>query len=274
MKRGNIDRKPDRLREIATLIGLPVSTDSSIETSVVSNSLATDTNSTTEASYATFGDEVVSRVEVQSSTDRIPWHGSWAGKFEMRRSGEALTKIPSFRKRPPSKKEAPTPNRTSTWPWIVCASFVVAVVAFWHGKVVDRRYETFLPAVWHWDHNIYMPISSAGTRDSPATLIAQVVPGSALSRLGDISMRPNRAYARQWGVDFVRYDSGRSSYDPRACFEKVAVLNEILDRQSNDTSDGKYSWQRDSGIEYESILLLPADAILMELDTGFNSASG
>jgi hypothetical protein len=146
---------------------------------------------------------------------------------------------------------------------------IIAVIAFWHGTPVDPRYQTFMPAEWHWDHNIYVPTvaGGAGGGDAPASLIAQVVPGAALSQLGDISMRPNRAYARQWGLDFARYDSGRPFYDPRGCFEKVAVLNEILDQQSNDTSDGKYSWQRDYNIEYDSVLLLPADAILMELDT-------
>jgi len=85
-------------------------------------------------------------------------------------------------------------------------------------------------------------------------------------------MQPNRAYARQWGIDFVRYDSGRSSYDRRACFEKIAVLNEVLDRQNNETSDGKYPWHHDQSIQYEYILLLPADAILMELDTDILAA--
>ena len=263
MKRGRIDRNRDRFRKI-------VSTDSFTETSVVLNSTATEVKSPTTISYATFREEAVSRVEVQGATDRIPWHESWAGKFETRRSGGTVTKMPASRNQPPpSNNEAPFPNATSTWRRIVYASLIIAVVAFWHGKSVDRRYETFLPAEWHWDHNIYMPNvgGSSGTSDSGATLIAQVVPGTALSCLGDISMRPNRAYARQWGVDFVRYDSGHSSYDPRACFAKVAVLNEILDRQSNNTNDGRFSWQHDLNVGYESILLLPADAILMELDT-------
>lgn len=163
---------------------------------------------------------------------------------------------------------------TSTWRAIIVLSVGFAIVGL-HGKAANSKYNNFMPAEWHWDHNIYIPKDSFGDvvgstnshKKLPASLIAQVVPGAALRDLEDISSRPNRAYARQWGLDFARYDSGRSSYSPRSCFEKVAVLNAVLDKQSNETSDIISLWSHNPRVQYDSILLLPPDSIVMELDT-------
>ncbi len=159
---------------------------------------------------------------------------------------------------------------TRTWRGIIFLSVAIAMIAYLHDKAVDSTYMNFMPAEWHWDHNIYITKDStevAIRRDVAVSLIAQIVPGRALGHLEDISSRPNRAYARQWGLDFARYDTGHSSYNPRACFEKVVVLNAILDRQSNYTGDLISLWSHNPRVEYEFILLLPPDSILTELDT-------
>jgi hypothetical protein len=167
---------------------------------------------------------------------------------------------------------------TSTWKAIIFCSVAIAIIAFLHNKAVNYRYTTFMPAEWHWDHNIYIPKESSGEvasalshKNAPVSLITQVVPGAALRNLEEISSQPNRAYARQWGLDFARYNSGRSSYNPRSCFEKVAVLNAILDKQSNTTSDVVSLWSHNPNVQYDSILLLPPDSIVMELDTNIIS---
>lgn len=264
MKRGRIDREGDRHREIPESVTFQETTDTSTATPLLSNNTSSCLpNEVNSKVYTTFGDtKNVPNKEWNLASNRIPWHESWANKIETRRSGASFVKTPKFLTRSSSSGIDVHPDSSSTWRMFGYASMVVVILALWNGNGGDPRYQTFMPAEWHWDHNIYAP-----TTGTSASLIAQVVPGTALHQLGDISTRPNRAYARQWGLDFARYDSGRSSFDPRACFEKVAVLNELLDRQSNETSDGKYSWQRDSIVEYESILLLPVDAIVMELDT-------
>jgi hypothetical protein len=126
-----------------------------------------------------------------------------------------------------------------------------------------------MDAEWHWDHNVYVERDNADVPPGEVTvsLIAQVIPGLSLRRLGDISSRPNRAYARQWGLDFARYDTALSTYNPRACFEKVAVLNAILDKQSNTSGDLISMWSHYPRVQYEFIMLLPPDSILTELDT-------
>lgn len=160
----------------------------------------------------------------------------------------------------------------STWKLIIFVSLGISLVAYIHYKGVEQKYNNFMPAEWHWDHNVYIPRENTGDpavnhRDAQLSVIAQVVPGNALRLLEDISSRPNRAYARQWSLDFARYDAGRSSYSPRACFEKVAVLNAILDRQGNATGDLISLWPHSQRVRYDSILLLPPDAIITELDT-------
>ena len=166
-----------------------------------------------------------------------------------------------------------------TWRAIAVLSVTFGIVAVLHTKTSNYKYNnTFMAADWYWDHNIYVPKDSSGDltlptvshRNTPASLIAQIVPGTAFRMLEDISSRPNRAYARQWGFDFARYDSGRASNNPRACFDKVAVLNAILDKQSNTTtinSDVISFWSHYPRVQYEYILLLPPDSIVMKLDT-------
>lgn len=158
---------------------------------------------------------------------------------------------------------------TRTLSIVIFLSLTIAMVAYVRDTIRNSRHNAFMDAEWHWDHNVY--IGKDNVDNSPGevvvSLIAQVIPGTTLSRLGDISSRPNRAYARQWGLDFARYDTGLSSYNPRACFEKVFALNAILDKQSNSTGDLMSMWSHYPRVQYDFILLLPPDSILTELDT-------
>lgn len=158
---------------------------------------------------------------------------------------------------------------TRTWSIIIFLSLIFAMIACLYDTIRNSRHNSYMNVEWHWDHNVYVGKDNADASPGAeaVSLIAQVIPGIAMSRLGDISSRPNRAYARQWGLDFARYDTGLSSYNPRACFEKVVVLNAILDKQSNSSGDLISMWSHYPRVEYEFILLLPPDSILMELDT-------
>lgn len=235
-------------------------------TSLLSNSTASLLSGEEITPCRTFSGE-----QEQKRPEGIRWDESWEQRVESRRSGGGNFKAPlSGGNIPiPSGKLCMTPPMLCSLRVIGCLSLVVVVLSFWHGKVNDPLYENFAPAKWHWDHNIYVPTTeiAATSSDSPHTLIAQVVTGSKLGQLADISMRPNRAYARQWSIDYVRYDSGRSAHNWRACFEKVAVLNEIFDQHGNRTSSGKYPWELDAGVQYSFVVLLPADAVVVELDT-------
>jgi len=110
---------------------------------------------------------------------------------------------------------------------------------------------------WSWDRNIYLPEGGEmqGTRFN---LMVQVVSSRSLKQLSDIVSIPNRAYARQWAVDYATVSSGRMAYSSHACFDKVYVLNTLLEQQQD-------VWPRRRG-HYDSVLLLPPDSIVTDLD--------
>jgi hypothetical protein len=118
-----------------------------------------------------------------------------------------------------------------------------------------------------WDHNIYMPPNSAKSAPYTHFLIAQ----EALASLTEISSKPNRAYARQHGMDYLRYAWGGPSSLYTQCFDKVVLINIITDKQSDEDE----AFQRGifpplfslpAQIEYDAVVLLPPDSIVMNLD--------
>ncbi|KAL7567552.1 hypothetical protein ACA910_000156 [Epithemia clementina (nom. ined.)] len=145
---------------------------------------------------------------------------------------------------------------------------------------------------WRWDHNVYAPRQQHSSGRTPAStapfastsmsadfveksadtrnmLLAQVTGGNEILRsLGDICSRPNRAYARQWGHDYVRYSKPAPSL-VRSCFDKVTLLSTILrlQKQTNDKSlDDNSNWVHPPGVVYDVIALFPPDAIITDLD--------
>ena len=163
-----------------------------------------------------------------------------------------------------------------------------------------QQLEAIATAEWIWDHNTYNPEESSkrneesydcveGAKDEyilndrPCQrnlLIAQVAGGTKdLVELADICSRPNRAYARRWGRDYVRYAKPRRNL-ARSCFDKVELLRAILDFQqqqeqqsissnSNTTTHSNHSWRdpiQPSRTSYDAVALFPLDAIISDLD--------
>lgn len=155
-------------------------------------------------------------------------------------------------------------NDAKVWKIAILVSFFIAILAYFHGK---SNYYSISPA-WSFDYNVYIPknedleLSIDTTRIS---LIAQVAPCRPLQRLVDITSRVNRAYAKEWGMDYTRYNSWHSS-DARSCFEKIFVLKTLLDKQNGEINESLPIWAHSRSIEYDSIILLPPDAILADLD--------
>jgi hypothetical protein len=120
-----------------------------------------------------------------------------------------------------------------------------------------------------WDHNIYMPSNSAKSPGNTHFLIAQ----EALASLTEISSQPNRAYARQHGMDYVRYARGGASSHYSQCFDKVFLTSMIMDKQSGqdeETPRGILAplFSLPARIEYDAVVLLPPDSIVTNLDYG------
>ena len=146
----------------------------------------------------------------------------------------------------------------------------------------DKNHPTPPPVpVWAWDHYLYRPQNSTqGFSDSSPVrddslvlnrnlLIAQVVAApyrsdlrATMAQFGEISNRPNRAYARQWGRNYVRYMPASQDISNTQCdgVDHVVVLNVILDAQQ------PHMTERQNSIRYDALVLLPPDAIITDLD--------
>jgi hypothetical protein len=182
-----------------------------------------------------------------------------------------------------------------SWKALMICSVLFAVLAC----LQHREQDVYSAPEWQWDHNVYVPrqdvrtdytSSSKATTTSTTTkynnpspnrkensigfedtiqrvsLMAQAVTSRPLRKLTDISSLPNRAYARQWGMDYVLYDSGRGSRNSKSCFDKVLILNTILDKQEREAKDFPPLWPHGPRVRYDALILLPPDSIVTELD--------
>eukprot|EP00980_Cylindrotheca_fusiformis_P030651 scaffold25176_cov191-Cylindrotheca_fusiformis.AAC.1 len=150
----------------------------------------------------------------------------------------------------------------NAWRIVIFISLLIAVIAY------CRNDPTSESPSWHFDYNVY---PRGGESDLDAnnrvSLIAQIVSSRPLESLVEVSSRPNRAYARAWRQDYAVYDTGRSTVLRRACFDKIVVLNAIIDRQMNEDGGPRSVWHDPGQVKYDSILLLSPDSIVTELDT-------
>jgi hypothetical protein len=173
-------------------------------------------------------------------------------------------------------------NHATTISWRIALFFSVAVfvIGTFRFKPVYENYENRTPE-WIWDRHVYMPRrrsdSTSGEKsendeivavsNGRIALIAQLTEGLAMKPFSDVSARPNRAYARQWKVDYVQYFAGRVSYSPKSCFDKALVLKTLAEKQLEEDHDPPHSlWPHPLRVQYDAVLLLPSDAIVMDMD--------
>ena len=70
-------------------------------------------------------------------------------------------------------------------------------------------------------------------------------------------------------MDYTLYDSDRSLGDTKSCFDKIMVLNTILDKQDRESTDPLPLWPFPPRVKYDALVLLPPDSIVTELDINF-----
>lgn len=205
----------------------------------------------------------------------------------------------------------------------ILLSIAIAIIAFrigtpYYSYIEESKMTMMMMPEWKWDRNVYIPptaIVAAHTENSPQqqepavvvvplrfSLIAQLAADAAMERLADVSSRPNRAYARQWKMDYVRYAAGRRAYSATSCFDAAYVLRAVIgmDAERHQGEDGAGEQEpsplssslslssppppapwpqqhplpspqpqpqpREAVVRYGSVVLLPADAIVMDLD--------
>eukprot|EP00977_Amphora_coffeiformis_P024711 scaffold16707_cov182-Amphora_coffeaeformis.AAC.5 len=175
------------------------------------------------------------------------------------------------------RKNHPTLSR-----WLLQGSWTMSVIlvlclALSYLRLKGDGDSFYSESEWIWDHNVYQPrhpstgnLSMAvETLELPANnhkrnlLLAQFSGSPALDTMASISSRPNRAYARQWVRDYVRYTGSSGKRLERACFDKVFILSTILAHQVHSDS----LWSPASRVQYDAIVILPPDAIITDLDS-------
>jgi hypothetical protein len=177
--------------------------------------------------------------------------------------------------------------------WWLIGLALIATCLMWarrHLFVSDDMYyyNGDTGAEWEWDHNVYMPRKAEKTNTPHAldggeetvvedethllpplprrnVLVAQIAASPAFHAFSSISSRPNRAYARQWKMNFVRI-SGSSSPLSRECLDRVHVLHSIVEKQELEKYEPPPAWPLPPRIVYDAILFLPPDAIITDLD--------
>ncbi|KAG7361250.1 hypothetical protein IV203_036350 [Nitzschia inconspicua] len=160
-----------------------------------------------------------------------------------------------------------------SWKAAMWLSVAVALIAAIRAKPVYEYYEDRTPE-WTWDRNVYLTRGGGSgegnegpeTSSSRTALIAQVTESLAMKRFSEVAARPNRAYARQWNMDYVQYYAGRVSYSSKSCFDKAFVLKTLAEKQNEDGMDAPTLWPHSLRVQYDAILLLPSDAIVMDMD--------
>ncbi|KAL3913846.1 MAG: hypothetical protein SGILL_006332 [Bacillariaceae sp.] len=166
---------------------------------------------------------------------------------------------------------------TISWKIATILSVIVAVIAVFRAKPLYEYYDNRTPE-WKWDRNVYISTSSSGSGDrsgsdtdvplagARTSLVVQVTEDMVMRPFGKVSDRPNRAYARQWKLDYVEYYAGRAVYSSKSCFDKTFVLHTLVEKQREDTKDPSSLWPHAPRILYDTIVLIPPDAIITDMD--------
>jgi len=148
---------------------------------------------------------------------------------------------------------------TKIRPQWLCYAVVVASGVY---MIAISGATPFLFPSWDWDYNYYDGRKGNSASDAvgshPNLLLAQISGNVALEPLSAISGLPNRAYAHQWGHDFVLYDSGTSARK-KSCFQKVTVLDYVKAKKNH---NARYN--------YDRVAVFPADTIIIDLDFDLN----
>lgn len=190
-----------------------------------------------------------------------------------------------------------TPTRRSRQKWnagtasALLVALVLVLIARSHMLSGRGTRDVRRDPNWRWDHNTYDRTSSITERnqrnhsletqpimqDSPDdtanagnVLILQTAESSSLDELIDITSRVNRAYAHHFRFDYARV-SWQASDTRTACSAKALALYNIAVRPGvlqthNSSASQSAPPQFAAPVRYHSVLLLPADAMLLDMD--------
>jgi hypothetical protein len=106
-------------------------------------------------------------------------------------------------------------------------------------------------STWNWDRHHYAPPNDSKTHDDKTLLLAQL---ATVPLWATKTCRPNQAYARQWGADYVQI-AGDSA---------AQALRILHDKQQKEALEPNHSEQ--GRTFYSFVLLLSPDAVVTNMD--------
>mmetsp|Transcript_19162 Transcript_19162/g.31787 ORF Transcript_19162/g.31787 Transcript_19162/m.31787 type:complete len:369 (-) Transcript_19162:349-1455(-) len=124
----------------------------------------------------------------------------------------------------------------------------------------DEQQQIVVPSE-DWYHNHYNGATPRGQRqpnNNRNLLIVQLSSGRTKS-WSDVTSIPNRAYARQWAVDYLLHYSNTDDDDTISC-PQSQLLWDIYQRRTKENDDKK-----EEPI-YDAVLFLSSDAVITDLD--------
>lgn len=145
--------------------------------------------------------------------------------------------------------------RSHSYPIWTVTSAVLCALLFYHSlhhSDSTNGYDTTPISVWN--HNHYRENASNSDRN---LLIAQVGQSRPFA---EITSRPNRAYGRRWGWDYLMHITEK---EDDAC-GTVKVLNHLLARQEREGKEQSFA-----RAPYNVVLFLSPDAVIMDQDFQF-----
>eukprot|EP00521_Asterionellopsis_glacialis_P017996 CAMPEP_0195292538 /NCGR_PEP_ID=MMETSP0707-20130614/10003_1 /TAXON_ID=33640 /ORGANISM="Asterionellopsis glacialis, Strain CCMP134" /LENGTH=291 /DNA_ID=CAMNT_0040353025 /DNA_START=332 /DNA_END=1207 /DNA_ORIENTATION=+ len=116
-----------------------------------------------------------------------------------------------------------------------------------------------------WYHYYYVP-KSKGVADANRNLVivqtGLVVP---LTSVIDITSRPNRAYAKYWGMDYLKYTADHQSTFS-LCYDRAVLLHEFVQEHERQREEQRFQTQSEPQRVYDRLLFLPGDSIITDYE--------
>lgn len=151
-----------------------------------------------------------------------------------------------------------TPSWSLDKKWVLAAVLLFGASFLWSQSTPP----TTLPdPIWNWDYYHYTP---KGVIHNDTLLIVQWA--STTDEIA-LTSRPNRAYAKQWEADYVQIVGPiLQMMNPAHIILRTIQDRRLKNNITTSTSRNHHSSTTTIGTTYAFLLLLPADAVLTNLD--------
>ena len=139
------------------------------------------------------------------------------------------------------------------------------------GKVIRDDSEKELTNRWEWDHNHHdtaRPLNAFSTGDSSyftsrRLLIVQDSPPGPEEEILEATSRVNRAYAKRWGFDYLKFTGVAIGTSPwQSTFNKPFILSSLV----KSSIEGIQVVKNEGIPVYDAVMFLDSSAVIVELD--------